>query len=1313
MRCKAWIAAGFAVLAITMAPAAVAQSLQLRDTVTGLENAASRPTGVATVDVNGTDYIYVAGGASRISGFTMAANGDLTRVETVVDNAQLQLATVSGITAANIDGQAYLVAGSAGDNGISLFAIADDGQLTNTDNVRDSDSPDTFLVNPARHAFVSVGGNHYLITGSNNGTDTDVTGLSVFSISPGGQLTNVFNQVDTGDTNLRSLSGLEVREIDGTVYLFAAGFFDDGVSVFSVAADGQLTHITRTNTVFRPRSIATTRIGGTTYLYVAGQFGTPLDWGIRVFSVDNAGALTNVANIQQSQNPAFEFNGAEITVEGAFLYVSGFFDEGLSVFQIENNGSLTNVTNLAGSGTVPIDRPRRSAVVMVDGAPFMVVPLSNTSAVYVLEFVLSRPLPVISGPETPVNGDFAATITFNEDVTGMTSGDLTVSNGNIGVFQTLNARQYRANVFPTADGPVTINMAAGAAQDAGGGQSYAAAEYSVLFDTTPPNVTISGPESDVSGAFTATFTFNEDVTGFTADDIAVGNGAASNFQATNARVYSATITPATDGAVTVDVAAGVANDAAGNGNAVATQLSVNNDTTAPIPTITGPSGAVNGSFAATITFNEDVTGMAAGDLTVSNGNIGSFQPISAREYRASIFPTVNGSVTLDIAAGAAQDGTGNDSTAAAQFSVIYDTRAPGITISGPVGPVSGAFTATFTFNEDMTGFALEDISVGNGTASNFQSASGSVYTAQITAAGDGEVTVDVAAGAANDAAGNGNTAAAQYSVTKITTFTLTVGNSGVGEGTITSAPAGIDCGATCQAAFEQGTQVTLTAAAGNESRFSRWTSGPCVDSTDPTCAVTVNADQLVEARFVSENLPEGRIVAAALPGARSSYVGGPIVTVFFSVVSRATTPAQGCTITADNAAPFNFSYRAVDAGNSAIGGVNPFFDIQAGGVASFVLIMEPSAVTGNQGYTFLPNVVCENATLVPIDGINSVFLSISAAPPVPDVLAIAATPSNDGVVRIPESGNRIGFMAASAVNIGAGDGSAGPDQATITATVDTGAAALPVTLEVCESSPTGCVTPRGQASVQSVFDPDVAKTYTVFVRANGTETIPFAPATARVFLRFTDANGIIRSLTSAAIAAPAPAGGGAALVAAPVGRWSVLVHQAEGEWPPLRRGSLYVLDGGQALLDDGETVTRVLLDNISGGQESGRFGIGSSAGVWTREGRIATGSLDEPAENTFWGLRDERPVLAESWAGFAGSYGRLQLAADGTVSGVLDDCLVSGRPESSREGALDIQLMRCDAAGRYTGLVDLPLGDAPAALLIANEHQGWRLEAVR
>jgi Divergent InlB B-repeat domain len=76
---------------------------------------------------------------------------------------------------------------------------------------------------------------------------------------------------------------------------------------------------------------------------------------------------------------------------------------------------------------------------------------------------------------------------------------------------------------------------------------------------------------------------------------------------------------------------------------------------------------------------------------------------------------------------------------------------------------------------------------------------------------------------------------------------LTVTKSGSGQGTVTSMPAGIDCGTDCNEPYNEGTSVTLTADPAASSSFKEW-SGACTGST-PTCAVTLNVSKEAIATF--------------------------------------------------------------------------------------------------------------------------------------------------------------------------------------------------------------------------------------------------------------------------------------------------------------------------------------------------------------------------------------------------------------------------------------------------------------------------------
>ena len=73
--------------------------------------------------------------------------------------------------------------------------------------------------------------------------------------------------------------------------------------------------------------------------------------------------------------------------------------------------------------------------------------------------------------------------------------------------------------------------------------------------------------------------------------------------------------------------------------------------------------------------------------------------------------------------------------------------------------IDSPISVTATFSKPVSGFTVDDVSVANGTASNFVGSDGSsVYTFDVTPNAIRAVTVDIAAGAAQDSNGNGNIA---------------------------------------------------------------------------------------------------------------------------------------------------------------------------------------------------------------------------------------------------------------------------------------------------------------------------------------------------------------------------------------------------------------------------------------------------------------------------------------------------------------------------------------------------------------------------
>ena len=88
-------------------------------------------------------------------------------------------------------------------------------------------------------------------------------------------------------------------------------------------------------------------------------------------------------------------------------------------------------------------------------------------------------------------------------------------------------------------------------------------------------------------------------------------------------------------------------------------------------------------------------------------------------------------------------------------------------------------------------------------------------------------------------------------------FALNVSKSG--NGTVTSNPAGINCGADCSETYPGGTSVTLSAVADAGWRFSGWSGEGC--SGTGTCQVSMTAARNVTATFVQQFQPPCRRTA--------------------------------------------------------------------------------------------------------------------------------------------------------------------------------------------------------------------------------------------------------------------------------------------------------------------------------------------------------------------------------------------------------------------------------------------------------------------
>ena len=246
--------------------------------------------------------------------------------------------------------------------------------------------------------------------------------------------------------------------------------------------------------------------------------------------------------------------------------------------------------------------------------------------------------------------------------------------------------------------------------------------------------------------------------------------------------------------------------------------------------------------------------------------------------------------------------------------------------------------------------------------------------------------------------------------------------------------------------------------------------------------------------------------AAVLPGSRSGVVGQP-VTTFATMVNAGSTALDGCRAALPITAPAGLSlgYQTTDpATNALTGSPDTPATIPAGGLQSFLLSFAATSSFSAPGMAL--DFDCAGAAPAAVSpGVDTLDLAMSSTATA-DIIALAATVTQNGIVEMPVGG--AGAFAAASANVGAA--------APITVSADTGSATLPVVITLCQSnSATGQCLATPTPSVSLTVAAGATPSFSVFVQSTG--AIAFAPATARVFLRFRDAAGALRGSTSVAI----------------------------------------------------------------------------------------------------------------------------------------------------------------------------------------------------
>ena len=216
-------------------------------------------------------------------------------------------------------------------------------------------------------------------------------------------------------------------------------------------------------------------------------------------------------------------------------------------------------------------------------------------------------------------------------------------------------------------------------------------------------------------------------------------------------------------------------DIADNGNTASNVLRVTFDSAQPGPTLSTDAASPTNAASVTVTVDFgkpiDPDTFTLGDVLVTGGTASNLAPSPANQnFTFTLTPVADGLVTAAIPVDSVTDPASNSNTASNALQITFDRTTPGPALStdaaSPTNATSVTVTVDFGKPIDPATFAISDVSVTGGTASNLApSPANQTFTFTLTPGADGEVTAVIPADRVMDIADNGNTASNVLRVT--------------------------------------------------------------------------------------------------------------------------------------------------------------------------------------------------------------------------------------------------------------------------------------------------------------------------------------------------------------------------------------------------------------------------------------------------------------------------------------------------------------------------------------------------------------------
>ncbi|WP_422080162.1 Dabb family protein [Ulvibacterium sp.] len=200
-------------------------------------------------------FLFVGGleDTPGLSCFEIRDTGKLVHVQSMKDNEAIHTDGIIGMYSHKINGDTFLFTGGFQDNGVSSFRVFENGHFENVNNIADN-TKDRYLTGAYPVDGVVLGGNPYVVVGHRHHKyykrvgfikKKDFVyhgdGVSIFKVSPKGELIPHFVLIDDERTKLSGQTRIELLQLNEEQAIVSVATRDDkSIQICHLDQDGKL-----------------------------------------------------------------------------------------------------------------------------------------------------------------------------------------------------------------------------------------------------------------------------------------------------------------------------------------------------------------------------------------------------------------------------------------------------------------------------------------------------------------------------------------------------------------------------------------------------------------------------------------------------------------------------------------------------------------------------------------------------------------------------------------------------------------------------------------------------------------------------------------------------------------------------------------------------------------------------------------------------------------------------------------------------------------------------------------------------------------